>query len=219
MAMVAAIDMFLCKFLTNQYATVCVGTMASRYKDCSVFTSLCQTVSTTSTFVEKFYRWMFVLEVAEKAYEMMQHSEDLDKEFSYAAYLSDSKLVKKSPYSAVANPRLHSWLHCLGSLLLADRSLNARHLSDASFHQILSSTALLAFVRRRTTGFAMSYVDTQKQADEEGLELEKPDKSIKTAGMPSTIVAADWFAWLAGEGFALPETLSFSTGPWQVLLH
>ncbi|CAN8016386.1 unnamed protein product [Ixodes persulcatus] len=134
MAMVAAIDMFLYRFPTNQYATVRVGTMASRYKDCSVFTSLCSTVSAVSIPVEELYRWIYVREVAKEAFEMLQDSEEMDDEYSYAAYLSDLKLVTKSPYSAVANPRLHSWLHCLGSLLLAERSLNARHLNDAGFH-------------------------------------------------------------------------------------
>ncbi|CAN8019532.1 unnamed protein product, partial [Ixodes persulcatus] len=207
MCMVAAMDMFLYRFPTNPYATVRVGTIASRYKDCSVFTSLGQTIDTAAIPIEELYRWMFVREVAEEAYEMMQYSEELDKEYSYAAYLSDFRLVNKSLYSAVANPRLHSWLHTLGSLLLAEMSLNARHLSDASFHPILANTALLAFVRRRATGFAISYVDTQRQADEEGKEMDKPERSVATAGMPSTIVAANWFIWLAGEGFVLPESI------------
>ncbi|CAN7977722.1 unnamed protein product, partial [Ixodes persulcatus] len=207
MSMIAAVDMFFYRFPTHPFATFQVGTMASWYKDCSIFTSLGQTLPTVPLPIEELYRWIFVREVAEEAYEMMRTTEELEKEFSYAAYLSDLKLVNKSPHSAVANPLLHLWLHCLGSLLLAERSLNARHLSDSSFHPILFNTSLLAFVRRRATGFVMSYVDTQKQADEEGEVLGKPDQSLTVAGIPAAILAADWLAWLAEEGFVVPDNI------------
>nr|WAK77193.1 MAG: nucleoprotein [Rhabdoviridae sp.] len=207
MAMVAAIDMFLCKFPNNLYSTVRVGTMPSRYKDCSVFMALCQAVHNLAVPVDELYRWMFVREVAKEAHEMISGTEELEMEDSYSAYLSDLRLVTKSPYSAVTNPRLHSWLHCLGSLLLETRSLNARHLSDASFHQILANTIILAFVRKRSTGFTMSYVDTAQQAESEGKLIGKQDHSINTEKMPSNIVAASWFAWLADEGFVVPDSM------------
>ncbi|XP_042147448.1 uncharacterized protein LOC121832889 [Ixodes scapularis] len=62
--MVAAIDMFLCRFPANKYASVRAGTMPSRYKDCSVFTSLGQVLSLTGLSVAELFRWMFLEGVA-----------------------------------------------------------------------------------------------------------------------------------------------------------
>ncbi|CAN7976621.1 unnamed protein product [Ixodes persulcatus] len=109
---------------------------------------------------------------------MMRDTEEIEIEFSYSAYLSDLRLMSKSFYSAAANPLLHLWLHSLGSLLLAERSLNAGYLSDTDFNGILANTLLLAFVRRRTTGFVMSFADTQEQAYAEGREMGKAETAI-----------------------------------------
>lgn len=124
---------------------------------------------------------------------MIRDTEEMEMEFSYLAYLSEMKLVSNSFYSAAANPLLHLWLHSLGSLLLAERLLNARYPSDTNFNGILANTVLLAFVRRRTTGFVTSFTDTQEQADAEGREMSKAETVISFQGMPSTINAVDWF--------------------------
>ncbi|CAN7995976.1 unnamed protein product, partial [Ixodes pacificus] len=182
-------------------------TMASRYKDCSAFTALGQTLVTTGIPIEELHRWMLVRAVAEEAVERTRETEELEDEYSYSAYLSDLKLVTKSPYSAVSNTLLHLWLHSLGSLLLSERSLNARRLNDNTFNPILANTALLAFVQCRSTGFVISFVDTQEQATREGKLLGKPDLSVTVAGMPTSMVAADWFAWIAEQGFVLPHSI------------
>ncbi|EEC07646.1 hypothetical protein IscW_ISCW005747, partial [Ixodes scapularis] len=95
-----------------------------------------QIIALTGIQVSALYRWMIVREVAEEAIEMMRPTEELEKEFSYSAYLADLRLVNKSPYSAVSYLLVHQWLHAVGSLLLSERSLNARHFSDNNFNQI-----------------------------------------------------------------------------------
>ncbi|EEC13229.1 nucleoprotein, putative, partial [Ixodes scapularis] len=201
--MVAAIDMFLCRFPANKYASVCAGTMPSRYKDCSVFTSLGQILSLTGLNVAELFRWMFLEGVADEAEALMNPADEMDEEFSYAAYLSDLNLVPRSPYSAVANPMLHQWLHNVGSLLLAKRSLNARHLSDNSFQQILANAAMLSFVRHRATGFKMLFASTQEKADEEG-RAAAAQTGLDSSGVPSGSSAVLWFSWLDGKNFVVP---------------
>lgn len=199
--------MFFFRFPNHKFATVRVGTIASRYKDCSAFMALGQTLVTIGISIKKLHRWMLVRAMAKEAVEMMRETEELENEYSYSTYLSDLRLVTKSPYSAVSNPLLHFWLHSLGSLLLSERSLNARHLNNNSFDPILASTALLVFVRYRLTDFVMSFVDTQEQATWEGKLLGKPDPSVSVAGMPTSMVAADWSAWIAEQGFVLPHSM------------
>uniref|UniRef100_A0AAN0N739 Nucleoprotein n=1 Tax=Lobos virus TaxID=3139875 RepID=A0AAN0N739_9VIRU len=204
LAMVAAIDMFLYRFPGDTHATVRIGTMPSRYKDCAVFTSLGQILSLTGMEVLDLFRWMFLEGVADEASSLMGVGEEMDQEYSYSAYLSDLKLVPKSPYSAVANPLMHQWLHTIGSLLLSERSLNARHLSDNSFQQILANAAMIAFVRHRSTGFKMMFASTQEQADEEGEQGVQTLGGLDLEGVPRSASAVDWFAWLDGKDCVIP---------------
>ncbi|CAN7990396.1 unnamed protein product, partial [Ixodes pacificus] len=205
MGLIAAIDMFLYRFPNHQYASARVGTMPSRYKDCSVFTALGQIVSLTGVPISALYRWMIVREVADEAVQLMRPMEELSKEFSYSPYMADLRLVTKSPYSAVSNQLVHQWLHTVGSLLLSERSLNARHLSDNNFNQILASAAVLAFVRHRATGFVMSFVSSKEKAKAEGELLAKLETAATITGISTSIIAADWFAWLAERGFVVPH--------------
>ncbi|KAM7309621.1 putative nucleoprotein [Ixodes scapularis] len=201
--MIAAIDMFLCRFPTNKFAAARAGTMPSRYKDCSVFTSLGQILSLTGLGITELFRWMFLEGVADEAEALMNPSDEMDEEFSYAPYLSDLNLVPRSPYSAVANPMLHQWLHTVGSLLLAERSLNARHLSDSSFQQILANATMLSFVRHRATGFKMLFASTQEKADEEGMAAVE-ETGLDKSGVPTGSSAVLWFSWLDGKNFVVP---------------
>lgn len=91
--------------------------MVSRHKDCIAYTALGQILVATGLPIDHLFRWVLVRPVAREAVEMMRDTEEMEMEFLYSAYLSDLRLVSKSPYSAAANPSGR----CRGCTLLGRR--------------------------------------------------------------------------------------------------
>lgn len=186
LAMVAALDMFLVRFPGNVMSSARIGTISSRYKDCAVYSSLGRLMRATGLPLKEIYKWMMVRAVATEAKALIEVEEEMDMEYSYAPYLSDFKLVTKSPYSVASNPTLHMWIHTLGSLLLSERSLNARCFGFYPLDEIVQNTMLLAYARHQqaSTGQAQNI-----------------------AGAPTSLDPALWCSFLAEKQFQVPPEI------------
>ncbi|KAJ8667423.1 hypothetical protein QAD02_009086 [Eretmocerus hayati] len=64
--------------------------------------------------------------------------------------LADFNLVNKSYYAASYNPQLHFLIHCVGTLLLSERSKNAHSFVDKNLTNISSNAKLMAYAFANT---------------------------------------------------------------------
>ncbi|CAN8006391.1 unnamed protein product [Ixodes pacificus] len=207
LGMIAALDMFFHRFPMNELAPARFGTMPSRFRDCAVQTALVQLMKTAGLSLQELYLWIFVDVVAHDAVAIMKSGEEMHLAHSYAPYLTDLRLVQKSPYSAASNCALHTWLHTLGSLLLSERSLNARHISDFHFDKIAQNVLLLAFARRGVDEFRISFVNNLAKAEEESRRCLWTDQYCQELGTPTTRDPLQWYTFLASKQHQVPQEI------------
>ncbi|AJR28465.1 nucleoprotein [Manitoba virus] len=156
---VAAYDMFFCKFPNNDFAYWRFGTITSRFRDCASLLSLNHLRETAGISGNDLFGWMFMSVLDEESRKMMKEGEELDQSDSYAPYMMDFGLTLKSPYSASACPAVYTWCHFICSWLVSSRSRNARFISDAGVAQLRTNAAIVAYVHSKNYDFELQYTD------------------------------------------------------------
>lgn len=58
----------------------------------------------------------------------------------------DLGLVNRSAYSASVNPHFHEWIHFIGCIFNAQRSINARHITENALGSILINSMIVGYV-------------------------------------------------------------------------
>lgn len=133
--MIAALDMFLHKNEDNVWAAVRIGTLYTRFEDCSALTSMDHLSRVIGQDIEVCVDFIVdekCLNEFKKMYKD-KDKEELHKADSYMPYLRSARAVKRSPYSVTENRFLHHFIHTVGSLLGDARSSRAVLLRDHSF--------------------------------------------------------------------------------------
>ena len=125
-ATIAVIDMFLYRYPSHKFSSLRVGTLNSRYKDCSCFGTWESSQRLLDLDSKHLAGYTFSPGVAREFRAITKAGEELEDPFSYMPYFKDLGLSEKSPYSTTQNPQFHFFLHSTGSLIGLRRSLNAR---------------------------------------------------------------------------------------------
>lgn len=140
---------------------------------------------------------------------MMKAGEELTDHFSYFPYQVDMRLVVKSNYSAITNPYFFEFIHLIGTILRAPRSMNARHINENQIMNILMNASCVAYVYAHTFSLTKVYTVDGKTADfdDEEEEEERTDLTQVTQGMLKSRDPNDWIALLEGTDNQIPEAV------------
>ncbi|AJR28481.1 nucleoprotein [Landjia virus] len=214
---VAAYDMFLCKFPNNEYAYWRFGTIVSRFRDCASLLSLNHMRETAGIPGKDLFGWMYMPVLREESISMMKPGEELDKSDSYAPYMMDFGLTLKSPYSASACPSVYTWCHFVCSWLVSARSRNARMISDAGIAQLRTNAAIVAYVHSKNYDFDLQFTDNPGiidgtiKIDGSGGDDDSDDDTGSTTGtiirpdeLPTTRNNVEWVQYLKSQNNQLP---------------
>ncbi|AJR28574.1 nucleoprotein [Gray Lodge virus] len=208
--LVAAFDMFFCKFPNHDSAFLRFGTITSRFRDCASLLSLNHLRETAGIEGNQLFAWMFVGTLAEEAEVLMKENQELDKSDSYTPYMMDLGLSLKSPYSAAVCPGVYTWSHLICSLLVSTRSRNARMVSESNLANIRNNAAIVAYVHAKNTECGLFFSDNKDLIKEvQNMKDQSGDaESVDDLGdLPKSKDPAEWFVYLRGNQYQCPEEI------------
>ncbi|KAJ8679341.1 hypothetical protein QAD02_015128 [Eretmocerus hayati] len=199
--MVAAIDMFLCYFPMSSESDLRIGTLGSRYKDCSAFLSVGLLTKTLGMKKEsQLLNWIFTEGLAAEFKQMMKRDQECMKVHSYFPYQADFGLVRRSYYSATKNPQLFFLLHAVGTLLQSTRSKNAVMISEDNIVNNSTSAKWIAYIFAKNVELRKMFM---KKGSDQRPKAQRKVLPLPT-GMPRSKDAIEWFIYMRGCNFELP---------------
>lgn len=183
----AAYDMFFHRFPNHPHANMRIGTIGTRFRDCSALLSYGYLSNLLG--MEKLtdvMDWVFVEQIGTDIDRMMTSQDELIDQFSYFPYHVDMGLVMKSAYSASANPHFFEWVHTVGTYMKSQRSMNAAHVCESRLTDITSNAACVAYAYSSNALFTKVYTETgeplamiEDDDDETGEDLNPYDEVLK----------------------------------------
>nr|UOI88692.1 nucleoprotein [Walnut Creek virus] len=208
--LVAAFDMFFCKFPNHEMAFLRFGTITSRFRDCASLLSLNHLRETAGIEGDQLFAWMFVGTLAEEAEVLMKEAQELDKSDSYTPYMMDFGLSLKSPYSAAVCPGIYTWSHLICSLLVSTRSRNARMVSEANLSNIRNNAAIVAYVHAKNTECGLFFSDNADLIKEVKAANDGDDDTESVSDLselPKSKEPSEWFIFLRGNQYQCPPEI------------
>ncbi|KAH8022039.1 hypothetical protein HPB51_021479 [Rhipicephalus microplus] len=204
LSMIAALDMFFNRFSRHDKAVLRAGTHVSRYKHCAVLDDIRRLCKVTHLTPSELFRWVFLERIVGEIGVTGARGQELFEEHSYAPYLSDLGLSRRSPYSATANPLLHYWCNAVASLMGVKQAQKSRithecDLSDATINAVVFAYAHLKCYWRCTfVPLALKTVD-------------EADAPRDIGQMPKAFNAEQWYQYLSEKSFVVdPKILNYS---------
>ncbi|AJR28349.1 nucleoprotein [Kern Canyon virus] len=198
---VAAVDMYYCKFKSAPWAEMRYCTLGSRYKDCAALTVLRHISDLTSLTVAQLVLWVFTERMADEVEKISTEGNEVDKADSYMPYMRDFGISDKSPYSAQMNPSLVMFCHTIGCLLSSKRSMNARLAGEIDRLNSVINGSITAYVLGHLPMFVHSFGETPADTQI------KPTVKDRPGQPPSAANPDEWFAYLGSKGFQLPPEI------------
>lgn len=178
----AAIDMISNKFpgSNEDLSKVKISTLVTRYKDCTVFSSISGLSRFLGISVDDVVKWIFDSSVASELDALLNDKEEFGDPNSYFPYQSSLGIVSKSYYSASSCPNLHFWLHTIGSLLGYERSQSARLVKGTSELSVGKAAFLATLAFADNSELALAYTESQVQTvDQLNAEIRKEVEEVK----------------------------------------
>nr|BBQ04823.1 nucleoprotein [Culex pseudovishnui rhabdo-like virus] len=183
--MMAAIDMFLQEFPLHTFSQARVGTIITRFKDCSALISTQSITKCLGLDFIDFAPWIWTNRCAEQYVRVTKSGEEMDNPRSYAMYFMDLGLSSKSPYSASVNPDLHFFYHVIGTCSGIQRSRNARFVGQPEVNNILLNALVLHYVMG-------TFATINEQFSATGVPVQEEDDQQVEAGLPQGKDPALW---------------------------
>lgn len=143
--LIAALDVFWCKFPDSKGVKLRVCTLNSRFKDCSSISELRHLSQISARKIGDILQCVFSVRVRDEIEAIGKEGEEFEKEDSYFPYMRGMRLSKRSPYSSTENVHLHNWISTFSALLESERSFNARVVSESGLVMSLNLAIFAAY--------------------------------------------------------------------------
>lgn len=200
--MMACVDMFLNEFPFHPYAQARIGTIISRFKDCSVLLSTYLTTKYLGLSFTEFAPWIWNRSAAVQFARVVRGGEEMDNSRSCAMYFRDFFLSEKSPYSTQLNPDLHLFYHTIGVSGSVLRCSHARFVGNPEVNAIIANAQIVHFVFGELPKFGMHFT-------EGGIPIEAPEDLVEVLpdAMPNVPDAAAWLGYLQERHNRIPRMI------------
>ncbi|ATG83558.1 nucleoprotein [Ohlsdorf virus] len=199
--MMAAIDMYLNEFPYHQYASARIGTIVTRFKDCSVLVATKTITEALGLTFDTFAEWIWTARCANQFVNVIKGGEEMDNQRSYSMYFMDFGLSPKSPYSATVNADLHLFYHTIGVSSGLERSRNARYIGNPEHNNIINNAMVIHYVLGTFSTF-----DAQFSADGVPIELEADD--LVDDDLPGDNSPELWLGYIISKNGRIPPIVA-----------
>lgn len=143
--MMATLDMFMTEFPSCPYSGLRMGTIISRYRDCSVLMSTHALMNSLGLKITELARWIWTRNCAMDLIRVGKRKQEIENSRSYMPYFMDLGLSNKSPYSVSLNYNLHFFLHIIGSNSMIQRSINAVLVGTPELENVLTNANIMSY--------------------------------------------------------------------------
>ncbi|APF32073.1 nucleoprotein [Caligus rogercresseyi rhabdovirus] len=141
----AAVDMYLYNRRDSMYGFLRLGTVCTRYRDCTVLSEFVLLEDLSQTKCKEAISWILSPIVSDELISTMEPGQETHSVGSYMPYMMDLQLSTRSPYSTSENPKYHTWIHIVGTLLHKDRCRKAAVIEEALIGRLFKGAALAAY--------------------------------------------------------------------------
>lgn len=207
--MVAALDMFLYKFKSHEDSILRMGSLVSRFKDCTALLSFGYAMSILNIEAGALMDWVFIKTMADEILRLSKSGQESGSSNSYFPYQSDLGLISKSAYSSNANSYLFTWIHMIGSLLGHRRSQNARLIFEGSFSDVGLNAVMVVWAFARggelTPQFDHAGTDYGANIDPASDDESEDEERDATWRLTTGRDPKTWFVLLKTESFSVPK--------------
>nr|QYV43065.1 MAG: nucleoprotein [Mononegavirales sp.] len=143
--LMAAVDMLLFTRKESSYPLLRLGTVITRYRDCTFLSEVSLMEEHSQMKVAEACTWILSPMVGLELSKTFKTGQETSNPESYMPYMMDLGLVMRSPYSSSENPKFHTWVHIVGVLQGKDRSKKAAVLGQSLIGRIFKAAALAAY--------------------------------------------------------------------------
>ncbi|UHK03011.1 MAG: nucleocapsid protein [Hangzhou tipula scripta rhabdovirus 1] len=215
--LMAAIDMYLNRFPEHKYSCARMGTIISRFKDCSVLTATGYISNITGLDNNNLCGWIWTKKCADQFDRVTKAGQEYGKAYSYTPYFMSMRLAPKSAYSATLNPDLHFFFHAIGSALGELRSKNAFKPSNIHAEPLLGNVAVMCYGQSLRSTFGEQYYNRTKGRRRDFGDVEIGDTEIKH-GFPRSSDPSKWLGFILDRGGLIPRNImNQAVDTWNVL--
>ncbi|XP_055924069.1 uncharacterized protein LOC129954268 [Eupeodes corollae] len=204
--MMAVIDMYLKVFPYCKYAKARVGTIVSRFKDCSLLLALQSCVSSLGLSFSEFAPWVWTPKCADQLLQVIKEDQELDNPRSYAMYFMELGLSEISPYSTSMNPDLNFFIHAIGATCGNERSCNANMVGSPDITNILPNAMIIAYVFKKFCKLSLQFAyegEFNSKEDDAPETYDYESGQIPNSRNPNT-----WLTFILANRGKIPEQIS-----------
>lgn len=176
--MVASIDMFYHKFRDSDLGYFRMGTVSTRFKDCTALTSMNYFAKITGSTFIGMLPWFWTKELSYQVYNVVEGGNELEKLDSYAPYFIEMTGAMKSAYSATVNPELYMFIHIIGVTLGHIRSYNANKMKEYVVTNTFANAIIVAALLTKSGPYSM-YYESKKAYAERMAKLAEKSKRLE----------------------------------------
>lgn len=155
--MMVVVDMYLNEFATHPFSLIRLGTIVTRFKDCSMLVACNYVAETLGMTFPELAQWIWTSTCAKQYYRVLLRGQEVEEPRSYAMYFMELGLSAKSPYLAVLNKDLHLFVHTVGVSLGARRLINARIIGTPDLTNLLINALISSAVVQAVAAFTKQY--------------------------------------------------------------
>lgn len=192
-------------FSVHPLAECRLGTIVSRYKDCTVLISYASLCNTLDIEAEDLAVWLWTKTTSKNYINLMKNEEEINEQYSYMPYFMEMSLAQRSPYSAATNPDLHFLLHGVGTFLGLIRSRNAKIVGTPNITDTLSNSLVIAHAFNKISKLSHQWdIDGESIDFEENAIVYDEEKEIYER-MPKDLLPQSWLRWLHEADYMIPD--------------
>ncbi|AXZ78335.1 putative nucleoprotein [Dillard's Draw virus] len=155
--LIAMLDLFFREKKDHDFAVIRMGTISSRYRECTGLTSLTHLSRLTGEPIEKAICWIFQVDVANQVTGMIKAGQEITNFRGLTPYIADLGISRRSPYSSGLNAEWHVFCHSIGVFMGSKRSIDARYLEAKDESTIMINAGLVAYVCRHRTNMVQAF--------------------------------------------------------------
>ena len=200
--LIAAYDMYFCKFPKHDRSYLRVCTINSRYRDCDALMSLGYIKNLLNIKDEAdILDWVYTNQIADEIFNMVQAKGEYNETDSYFPYQADMGLFNKTYYSNTKNPQTHLFINSIGFLSKYARSRNARHISDINTLNLVQNAKIVAYA------FGTRFEFSKPIEVEGNPKIPDGEKEDLIDVEPESTDGHEWFTYFQNRNFKLSKEI------------
>lgn len=184
-ALIAGIDMYFCMFKKHYFSLVKVGTLTTRFKDCTTLAGLLYMNKITKLNNSEISKWIWLKYLADDLQELTEDGNEYDELDSYMPYFTSLLLSDKSPYSATEHENIHLYIHIIGAIVGSTRSKNAIVVGNPGYGTVCLTAMVFGYALSTVLDIKAQYSETgditEYDRNEEEEELRQKNRKARLA--------------------------------------